>query len=330
MNSGHRFSWRKEIDTQRDLEYFILKYEGCPESGMDLEAWITPTAGSNLCRFSVDGKNVIDFNPDLLRTDFTGTPVLYPTPNRVRNAVFRYQGENFPQSLRGTPIYEHGLVHGEPWQYREPQIRAQSISLVTWLDFEEGNELYASFPFQHRISLKFTLTQTNLTVSYSIDNKDRRTLPFGFGLHPYFSRLGGDQGTFVELPARYVMDNTSDLLPTGKLTDVTGTQFDLRMPVHIGAIDLDHVFTGITDEKYAQVSYPELGIRVSLVATDDFRHMVLYSPRGVEYFCLENQTCSTDAHNLFDRGFVSESGLKFILPGNTYTGSVTYQIKKES
>ena len=330
MNSGHGFSWRKEADHQRDLEYIILRYAGSSEGGMDLEAWITPTAGSNLCRFSVNGKNVIDFDPDLLRADFTGTPVLYPTPNRVRNAVFRYEGENYPQSLRGTPIYEHGLVHGESWQYRDPQVRAQAITFGTWLDFEDGNELFASFPFHHRLSLKFTLTCADLTVTYSIDNKDRRVLPYGLGLHPYFSRLGGDQGTFVELPARYVMDNTSDLLPTGKLTDVSGTQFDLRMPVHIGALDLDHVFTGIPQGKFAQVAYPELGLRVQLLTTDDFSHLVLYSPRGVDFFCLENQTCSTDAHNLFDRGFVSESGLKFILPGNTFTGAVTYKVIKEN
>ena len=329
MKNGHGFSWRREIDTQHQLEYFILGYDGRRGGGMNLEAWITPMVGSNLCRLSVDGKNVIDFNPDLLRRDFTGTPVLYPTPNRVRDGVFRYQGQDYPQVLRGTPIFEHGLVHGEAWQHHEPQIRPESISLVTWLDFDPGNDLYASFPFHHRLSMKFTLTRTSLTVTYSLDNKDTRVLPFGFGLHPYFSRLGGDAGTFVELPAEFVMESTPDLLPTGMLCEVNGTPFDLRAPRPVGALDLDHVFTGIPDRKYAVVSYPDLGLRVRMVTTQDFTHLVLYSPPGVGYLCLENQTCSTDAHNLYERGYVSESGLKFVEPGNIHTGSVTYLVIKE-
>jgi aldose 1-epimerase len=93
---------------------------------------------------------------------------------------------------------------------------------------------------------------------------------------------------------------------------------------------LDHVFTGVQNGRSAQVSYPGLGLRVKLVTTPDFSHMVLYSPRGVNFFCLENQTCSTDAHNLYDRGFARESGLKFVHAGQTHTGSVTYLIHMEA
>jgi aldose 1-epimerase len=53
---------------------------------------------------------------------------------------------------------------------------------------------------------------------------------------------------------------------------------------------------------------------------------VLYTPRGERYFCLENQTCSTDAHNLFDRGFEGESGLKSVAPDGVHDGSVSYTV----
>ncbi len=58
-----------------------------------MEARVVPAFGSNLCRFSVGGWNVIDFSlPLLLAHDYTGTPVLYPTPNRVRNGFFTWRG----------------------------------------------------------------------------------------------------------------------------------------------------------------------------------------------------------------------------------------------
>ena len=324
------FYWKKEINQEDGLELIML---GCSQSNFDgnsLEAWIAPSRGSNLCRLSVNGNHVINFDRDLLvKNDFTGTPILYPTPNRVRNGVFRYHGEIYNQVKRGMKILEHGLVNNEPWNYLDPQINHESVNLTTWIDFDETCAVFPAFPFKHRLSLDFRLTPAGLQVSYTIENLGDLTIPFGFGLHPYFTKLSGDAGTFVELPADYVMDYTSDLLPTGRLIEVGGTQFDLRKRVELAALDLDHVFTGVPDGKCAQIYYDTLHMQVRLVASSDFSHIVLYSPRGENFFCLENQTCSTDAHNLADRNFTVESGLKFVMPGKIHTGSVSYLITKE-
>ncbi len=329
MAATSNFFWRKDIDPHDGLELIVLTCQG-GQAGNNLEAWVAPSRGSNLCRLSVDGYAVIDFERSLLvKNDFTGTPVLYPTPNRVRNGVFRYQGKAYDQVKRGMRILEHGLVHNEAWNYADPQVNRASVSLATWIDFDESGVMFRAFPFKHRLSLDYCLTSTGLQVTYTIENRDDQTIPFGFGLHPYFSKLSGDTGTCVVLPANYVMDSTSDLLPTGRLIEVGGTRFDLREKVALGALDLDHVFTGVPEGKWAQIYYDSLHMQVRLVTTGDFSHMVLYSPRGENYFCLENQTCSTDAHNLADRNFQQESGLKFVPPGKKYTGSVSYSIIKE-
>jgi aldose 1-epimerase len=324
------FYWREENDRQNNLEFVILGYQDGTNREHNLEAWIAPSHGSNLCRLSAGGKNIIDFEPELLaKSDFTGTPVLYPTPNRVRNGVFRYQGKAYPQVKRGTTVYEHGLVHNEPWQHQQPEVKPASISLKTWIDFDTSSAMFEAFPFMHRLMLEFNLTETGIKVTYSIENKDEQAIPFGFGLHPYFMKLSGDESTCVELPANYVMDYTSDCLPTGRLIKVAGTIYDIRHKTSIGALDLDHVFTGNVNGRFARISYDTLGMQVKLITTSDFSHLVLYSPRGAGFFCLENQTCSTDAHNLSDQNFKPEAGLKFVLPGQNHSGSVTYQITKE-
>jgi aldose 1-epimerase len=329
MTVTNDFFWRKDIDPHDGLELIVLGCRG-ENDASNLEAWIAPTRGSNLCRLSVGGYHVIDFERSLLaKNDFTGTPVLYPTPNRVRNGVFRYQGKAYDQVKRGVRILEHGLVHNEAWNYAAPQVNRESVSLTTWIDFDETGAIFQAFPFKHRLSLEYCLTRAGLQVTYTIENRDDQDIPFGFGLHPYFSKLSGDTGTCVILPANYVMDNTSDLLPTGRLIEVSGTQFDLRQKVALGALDLDHVFTGVPDGKCAQIYYDSLHLQVRLVTTGDFSHMVLYSPRGESYFCLENQTCSTDAHNLADQNFQQESGLKFVPAGKNHTGSVSYSIIRE-
>jgi aldose 1-epimerase len=329
MDPVRIYSWRRETDLKNNLEFFVLTFRDRSSTPVEIEAWVTPSVGSNLCRLVYNGSAVIDFDPELLRADFTGTPVLYPTPNRVRNGVFRYRGTNYPQVLRGKNILEHGLVHGEAWTYQEPQHLEDGIIFRTWIDFDPFSPLFTAFPFKHRLGLDFQLLHSGIRITYTIINQDNADLPYGFGLHPYFMRLGGDEDTWVSLPVGCVMDTSSDLLPTGKLIPVSGTQFDLSSPVPIGTLDLDHVFTRVQAGKSAQVSYPGLGLRVHLVTTTEFSHMVLYSPRGVNFFCLENQTCSTDAHNLYDRGFEHESGLKMVPAGETRSGSLTYLISKE-
>jgi aldose 1-epimerase len=122
------------------------------------------------------------------------------------------------------------------------------------------------------------------------------------------------------------MEATPDLLPTGRLLDVQGTPFDLRSPRALGSLDLDHVFTRLTSGGGARIEYRSIGMSVDLEATPDFTHAVVYSPKGEGFFCLENQTCSTDAHNLFDRGFHRESGLKTVPPRGLRKGTVTYSV----
>jgi aldose 1-epimerase len=322
MTFSKHCSWTKETDRQNDLEYLVLRAH-------DLEAWIAPNPGSNLCRLSVDGRAIIDFDPKLMRGDFTGTPVLYPTPNRVRDCQFRYRGKVYKQVLRGTPVYEHGLAHSEAWSYSEPTVEGDAIQLKTWLNFAPGSDVYNAFPFHHRLSLDFTLTADGIRARYTIQNLGNESIPFGFGLHPYFQKLSGEDGTLVRLPAPAVMEVTPDLLPTGKLIDVDGTQYDLRRPISVGKLDLDNVFTRLSPGNYAKVIYSSLGLSVQMDATDDFTHLVLYTPPGMSFFCLENQTCSTDAHNLYDRGFAEESGLKFVPAGQSHSGSVAYKVIQE-
>jgi aldose 1-epimerase len=186
--------------------------------------------------------------------------------------------------------------------------------------------MFEAFPFPHRIGLSFTLTARGIRVEYAIENHGVEELPFGFGLHPYFMKLDGDEGTFVSLPAVAAMEATPDLLPTGRLLEVAGTALDLRRPVTVGTLDLDHVFTRIEPDRHARVEYRKIGLAVDLEAAADFSHLVLYTPRGERFFCLENQTCSTDAHNLSARGFAEVSGLKTVAPGAVHHGSVRYAV----
>ena len=104
------------------------------EAGHKIECFIAPEYGANMVRMSVDGKNVIDFDAELIKQHgFTGTPVLFPTPNRVRDGEFTFDGRLFQYDSGTRPAYVHGLVHYEAWEYEEPTVSEDSVSVKAFI-----------------------------------------------------------------------------------------------------------------------------------------------------------------------------------------------------
>ena len=56
--------------------------------------------------------------------------------------------------------------------------------------------------------------------------------------------------------------------------------------------------------------------------------MVVYTPPGRPFFCMENQTCSTDAHNLYSKGLEKEAHLLIAGQGKKVSGWVYVKVER--
>jgi aldose 1-epimerase len=117
-----------------------------------------------------------------------------------------------------------------------------------------------------------------------------------------------------------------DCMPTGELIEVNNTPYDLREPRPLEELNLDDVYWKMDAGKTASVKYLGWQKELRLRASDDFSHMVVYTPKHRPCFCLENQTCSTDAHNLYDQGKKDVSGLMILEAGQVHEGWVSFEI----
>lgn len=98
MDCTKKFYFEEIYDHDLVSKLIVIGFNSPEECFKNMECIIAPEYGSNLCRFIVDGNAIIDFDKELLKQkDYTGTPVLYPTPNRVRNGVFTFKGKIFNQ-----------------------------------------------------------------------------------------------------------------------------------------------------------------------------------------------------------------------------------------
>lgn len=308
---------------RKGLEITSLYYVD-DENNDKKEIWILPGHGMNLCKYKAYGYKIIEFDPDAIRENFYGTPLLYPTPNRVYQGKFTYNGVEYPQIKNGTLVTIHGLLHNEPFHGIKIDKSEDSISVTGYVDFKKDNYLYKAFPFEHRLNVKYTLESSGFRFDYEIENKEKdKSVPFGIALHPYFAKLDGEDGTMIKAPFKYTYETTEELIPTGKLLEAAG-ETDLTDFKEVGSLNLDTVFTGKIENQSAVIRYTKSGINVTLDCSSDFSNMVIYTPAGKNYFCLENQTCATNAHNLYEQGYREISGLKFAQPNAICEGYVRF------
>lgn len=311
-----------EIQTHQNpgtgWDIYTLRQEG-------MVVQVAPFAGANA--FSVQKNGVAYFRvPEPLSKlpgVGYGNPVLYPMPNRVKGAEFTFEGTTyqFPKNRRGNFI--HGLVHSEPFEVTGKQVGQDYVSLTCQLRFEPGKRCYELFPFPHDFNITIRVTESSVRWTYEVDNsRGEKNLPFGVGFHPYILYHGERSKAHLQVPATHLMESEKEL-PSGRLLPLDGHPLDARQPVSLEGYHADHVFYGMTPGKPAKLEFLETGRAITFHASEDFTHMVVWTPQR-PFLGIENQTCSTDAHNLHSHGENQSAHLQVCPPGKKLSGTVVY------
>jgi len=156
--------------------------------------------------------------------------------NRIGKAKFMIDGveyklaaNNGPNSLHGGPEGFHRVI----WTAEEAKGGDKATLKLKYVskDMEEG------FPGNLTVFVTYTLTNDNtLEVDYEATT-DKKTV-VNLTQHSYFNLSGDFSKKILDheitIDADKLVPVDADLIPTGKLDDVTGTPFDFRKPKAIG------------------------------------------------------------------------------------------------
>jgi len=289
---------------------------------------ICPEGGCNMFSFSVGGTELI-YQLDSLSQLFAktnGTAILYPTPNRIRNGIYVFRGDTLRMSFPGeTRLHTgHGLVWDDSaWKYGEPVAGKKSASFKAQYVLDDANPRFPAYPYRNVLTVEFTLLADRVRIAYEVENRDTKPLGFGFALHPFWNMLGTRDETLIRVPLKWHMDATN-MLPSGKLDPVTkDSKWNLLDPTPLTSLRLDDVYFGASPGSKVDVFWNAIGLELHQRASADFTHVVVYTPDR-PFFCIENQTCSTDALNLYNQGFVRESHLQVLEAGKKTGGHVDF------
>jgi galactose mutarotase-like enzyme len=117
-----------------------------------------------------------------------GFPVLFPITGGLPD-------NQLPLPQGTFTIGQHGFARGLPWQM-EPLADGRGVRL----QLSDTPETLQSYPFQFLLSMDVRLAPGALEISTTVTNRSEGTMPFSFGLHPYFNLSSLDGVRFEGLP----------------------------------------------------------------------------------------------------------------------------------
>jgi aldose 1-epimerase len=231
---------------------------------------IAVEVGGGLRSYTVDGHDVLDGYAIDALCDGARCQTLVPWPNRVRDGLWRWRGA--AQQLALTEPEQHNAIHG----------------LVRWLSWEvarhdtDAVELRGrampqpGYPWRLEVTNTWTLDEAGLTAATTVRNASGTAAPVAVGFHPYIT-VGTDHidDAVLTIPADTRILTGEQQIPTGS-EPVAGTDFDFREPKRLGALEIDHTYTGLRRDDDGLA-------RLQLAAADGGRSVTVWLDASYPY-----------------------------------------------
>jgi len=264
-----------------------------------------------------DGRRIDWLRPTTSTPSLAGDTACFPLvpfSNRVRDGRFSFRGRtvDLPRVERYGAHFRHGFGCLRRWDIVERDARSAVIA-----HREDG----ALWPFPYEARQAFALSERDLSIRFSVTNTGRAAMPAGFGLHPYFPRtprariVAGVAGQW---------ESDAEVMPVRLMTPPPAGQ-DPGRGIEPAATALDNVYTGWSRD--ARIEWPDRGARLTMTAEAPLDVLIVFTPPGKDFFCVEPVSNITDAFNLAAAGR-DDTGMIVLEPGATVAATVTLRAER--
>jgi aldose 1-epimerase len=279
---------------------------------------LAPAVGGSVARYWIDRGPA---SLDLFRRSATSRPTdpfecaafaLVPYSNRIRAGRFSFRGRDVRLPLNRPP--ERHSIHGLGWKkgWRPLDVREHEATL-------EFRHDAGAWPWAFHATQHLVLEPSSLTVALALTNESDSAMPAGLGWHPYLPRT---PRTTVTADAQAMWLTDDEVMPT--TLAAPKPEADLSRGVVVDAVALDNCFVGW--RRRTVIEWPEAGTRLVMTAETPLDFLVVYTPRGRSFFCVEPVSHMTDAFNLAAAGR-TDTGTRALAPSETLRAVVTLSVE---
>ncbi|MBC2839983.1 aldose epimerase family protein [Robiginitalea sp. SC105] len=205
---------------------------------------------------------------------------------RISGGVLRVGNENHRLSHRDG-ITLHGGERGfgkRTWKLEAQRTSGDTAGVLLSYFSPDGEE---GFPGNLRVRVLYQISGNSLLVRHQAVT-DRPTV-VSLANHSYFKidSSGSIDHYRLRLNARERLETDQRLLPTGRILDISQTEFDFRQEREIGATRLDTPYILNGAMPAAELLSPESKIRMQV--TTNQPAVVVYTPPHFPGICFETQ-----------------------------------------
>lgn len=235
---------------------------------------------------------------------------LVPYSNRIRDGRFDFEGRSYQLALNFPP--EGHSIHGHGWQRRWRAESQQQTSVALVFDFPAagGDD---PWPVAYRAEQRFELSETTLAIEIAVTNKGERNMPVSLGLHPYFVRTPDCR---LVAKTGQMWESDATMMPTRLVAPPAGKA--PSQGVRPSKVSLDSCYADFAGR--AEIEWPEWNAGLTVQSDDSLGFLVVYTPPGENFFCVEPVSAMTDAVNQGRQ----DSGLRSLGPGERFAARTLY------
>jgi len=287
-----------------------------------------------------EAAGALDGGPD----DFAGNKsfsfggaILAPYANRIRGRPLEGAREiettvadrtvrlprNWGGKAAGAEQYAmHGLILDAEVPFEQPAADRVTGAL-------DAGDFGGRWPGRLHLTFEWRLRAGALALTVAARNAGDAPAPVGLGWHPYFALPSGDRRqTRLRLPAaaRVEVNDYDEVLPTGRLSPLTGTAYDFSAGAPLGELYLDDCFTDLrreAGEAGLEIADPAAGLGLRIASPSPaVKAFQVYAPPDQPFVVAEPQFNLADP---FGREWPEglDTGMARLEPG----GSVSYEVR---
>lgn len=265
--------------------------------------------GAELRSLNLSGKEI------MWRADpaFWGksSPLLFPMIGNLRNGKTMIAGKEYS-------ITKHGFARDNVF---DAEKSGENTAEFTFSSTPETKE---SFPFDFRLSLKYTLTENRLEILYTAENTGKEPMPFCIGAHPAFACPNEDGAEFSDYKLVFEKNETVKSPVMNLVTRMWGDNDRIarlddssEFRLEYSLFDNDCVYFDTIKSKSVSLVSCRSGHGVK-VSWEGFETLGVWTPdhKNAPFICIE-PWCGCDDYDTDNGVFADKRGIQCAAPGES-------------
>lgn len=206
------------------------------------------------------------------------SPVLFPIVGALKGNTYYYEGQPYHLS-------RHGFARDKAFT-----VTAQSTDAITF-SIESDEDTLQQYPFSFRFSIRYSLIDNELSVSYEVQNKGEGLMFFSVGGHPAF-KLPLVEGThYNDYQLVFEKEETAGRWPISKDGLIEKTPLSLLQHSNVLPLTKELFSKDAVVLKHLQSSWVQLqsdktphGFRFYF---PNYSFLGLWAAPGADFLCIE-------------------------------------------